>query len=261
MKVNKFGMLIKFAAFYLCLNFIVVSAIPVNEQNLDNKKAASVEKVDTDYDAISVDKSTEASSNSDTKPPLVFPVDDKTTSKNDTALEILQKNSNTSIINENSTAEKKEASHENSVADKKVEDVQKDPKSVETTEQPKTEVVQKNETKEETADKDYEDPSSNEDSGDDKTDVENIQEVQDDQGGLEERYGVNSTSINVFEEPTLNGSHYAFIFATLLVFLSVTAYVGLILWRKSLEYRYGMRQRLVTEDDYYNNNDVRFFGL
>jgi len=78
---------------------IVVSAIPVNEQNLDNKKAASVETVDTDYDAISVDKSTEAS-NSDTKPPLVFPVDDKTTSKNDTALEILQKNSNTSIINE-----------------------------------------------------------------------------------------------------------------------------------------------------------------
>lgn len=272
MKVNKFGMLIKFAAFYLCVNFIVVSAIPVNEPNLDNKKAASVEATDTDYDAISVDKSTEASNSGDTKPPLVFPVDDKTTSKNDTALEILQKNSNTSVVNENSTAEKKEASHENSdkdkdydekesVTDKKVDDVQKEPKSVETTEQPKTEVVKKNETKEETADKDYEEPSSNEDSGDEKTDVENIQEVQEDQGGLEERYGVNSTSINVFEEPTLNGSHYAFIFATLLVFLSVTAYVGLILWRKSLEYRYGMRQRLVTEDDYYNNNDVRFFGL
>ena len=176
-----------------------------------------------------------------------------------------------SSLFQNSTAEKKEVSHENSdkdydekesVADKKVEDVQKEPKSVEIkTEQPKTEVVKKNETKEESTDKDYDEPSSNEDSADDKTDVENIQEVQEDQGAIEERYGVNSTSINVFEEPTLNGSHYAFIFATLLVFLSVTAYVGLILWRKSLEYRYGMRQRLVTEDDYYNNNDVRFFGL
>ncbi|XP_070491237.1 uncharacterized protein [Chironomus tepperi] len=268
MKVNKFGMLIKFAALYLCMNLIVVSAIPVNEKNLDNKQAASVEATDTDYDAISVDKSTEAS-NSDTKPPLVFPVDDKTTSKNDTALEILQKNSNTSIINENSTAEKKEESHEkvsdkdydekeSTVTDKTTEDVQKkEPKSVETTEQPKTEDVKSNE---ETTEKDYEE-ASNENSGDDKADTENIQDNQDDQGDLEERFGVNSTSINVFEEPTLKGTHYAFIFATLLVFLSVTAYVGLILWRKSLEYRYGMRQRLVTEDDYYNNNDVRFFGL
>ncbi|CAG9809183.1 unnamed protein product [Chironomus riparius] len=273
MKVNKFEMLIKFAAFYLCMNFIVISAIPVNEQNLDNKKAAeaaSVEAPDTDYDAISVDKSTEAS-NSDTKPPLVFPVDDKTTSKNDTALEILQKNSNTSIIN-NSTAEKKEASHESTdkdydekeiATDKKTEDVKKEPKtedtpkSVETTEQSKIENVIKNE---ETTEKDYEE-ASNETSGDDKDDVEIIQDSQADQGDLETRYGVNSTSINVFEEPTLKGTHYAFIFATLLVFLSVTAYVGLILWRKSLEYRYGMRQRLVTEDDYYNNNDVRFFGL
>ena len=83
---------------FLLLWISVVSAVPVNEQNLDNKKSASVETNDTDYDAISVDKPTEAS-NSDTKPPLVFPVDDKTTSKNDTALEILQKNSNTSIIN------------------------------------------------------------------------------------------------------------------------------------------------------------------
>lgn len=142
------------------------------------------------------------------------------------------------------------------MTDKKTEDVQKEvPKSsVETTDEPK-----KNEV--ETTEKDYEDAASNETSGDDKDDVEMIQKPEDDQGDLEERYGVNSTSINVFEEPTLKGTHYAFIFATLLVFLSVTAYVGLILWRKSLEYRYGMRQRLVTEDDYYNNNDVRFFGL
>lgn len=51
--------------------------------------------VDVDYDATP----TEAT-NVDTKPPLVFPFEDeKSTSKNETALEILQKNSNTSIVN------------------------------------------------------------------------------------------------------------------------------------------------------------------
>lgn len=51
--------------------------------------------IDEDYDSsnTSVDKSVTA----DTKPPLVFPSDnDKETSKNETALEILQKNSNSS---------------------------------------------------------------------------------------------------------------------------------------------------------------------
>lgn len=41
----------------------------------------------------------EKSATADTKPPLVFPSDDKTeTSKNETALEILQKNSNASAM-------------------------------------------------------------------------------------------------------------------------------------------------------------------
>lgn len=112
--------------------------------------------------------------------------------------------------------------------------------------------------KQEKEEKDYDDPINEE--SEEKEDVENIQENKD-QGDLEEQYGLNTTSINVFEEPTLHSGHIAFIFATALIFLSATAYVGLVLWRKSLESRYGMRQRLVTEDDYYNNNDVRFFGL
>ena len=114
-----------------------------------------------------------------------------------------------------------------------------------------------------------------------ENDVENIQEDNKEQGYLEETFGFNSTSINPFQpEPTLNGGHIALIFASALVLLSILAYVGLgwffqdfftvkfstnyqilVLWRNQLESRYGMRQQLVTEDDYYNNNDVRYFGL
>jgi hypothetical protein len=83
------------------------------------------------------------------------------------------------------------------------------------------------------------------------------------QGELEEQFGKNGDDdvVDVFEEPTIRTGHIALIFASILVFLSITAYVGLVLWRNRLESRYGMRQRLVTEDDYYNNNDIRFFGL
>lgn len=103
-----------------------------------------------------------------------------------------------------------------------------------------------------------------------KTDAENIQEsTNEQQGDLEEEFGKNGSdkaTINVFEdpitnEPALHNGHVALIFASTLVVFSVLAYVGLILWRGRLETRYGMRQRLVTEDDYYNNNDVRYFGL
>lgn len=104
-----------------------------------------------------------------------------------------------------------------------------------------------------------------------KTDTENIQDNNDPtQDELEEEFGKgggsNKTTINIFKdavtnEPALHNGHVALIFASTLVILSVLAYVGLILWRGRLESRYGMRQRLVTEDDYYNNNDVRYFGL
>lgn len=86
---------------------------------------------------------------------------------------------------------------------------------------------------------------------------------------LEEEFaktGSDKATINMGEDPVLNtpvlhSGHIALIFASTLIILSVVAYVGLILWRGRLEHRYGMRQRLVTEDDFYNNNDVRYFGL
>jgi hypothetical protein len=105
-----------------------------------------------------------------------------------------------------------------------------------------------------------------------KSDVENIQENTDQQEDeLEEEFarnGSDKATINLFEdpvtnEPVMHSGHFALIFASTLIILSVVAYVGLILWRSKLERRYGMRQRLVTEDAFYsdNNNDVRYFGL
>lgn len=104
-----------------------------------------------------------------------------------------------------------------------------------------------------------------------KTEVENIQDNanQQQENDLEEEFGRNGSdksSLDIFgdkvaNEPALHSGHFALIFASVLVVFSVMAYVGLVLWRGALERRYGMRQRLVTEDDYYNNNDVRYFGL
>lgn len=114
---------------------------------------------------------------------------------------------------------------------------------------------------------DYDNVSKEEDS-----DAENIQETPDQlQEQLEEQFAKNGSdkaSIKIFEdpvtnEPALHSGHFALIFASTLIVLSVVAYVGLVLWRSRLERRYGMSQRLVTEDAFYsdNNNDVRYFGL
>lgn len=91
------------------------------------------------------------------------------------------------------------------------------------------------------------------------------------QDELEEQFpknGSDKATIKVFDdpvvsEPALHSGHFALIFASTLVVLSVVAYVGLVLWRSRLEARYGTRQRLVTEDVFYsdNQNDARYFGL
>jgi hypothetical protein len=103
-----------------------------------------------------------------------------------------------------------------------------------------------------------------------KSETENIQDTIDEkQEELEEQFAKNGSdkaTINVFEDPVvqpLHGGHIALIFASTLVIFSVVAYIGLILWRSRLEARYGMRQRLVTEDVFYsdNQNDTRYFGL
>lgn len=118
-----------------------------------------------------------------------------------------------------------------------------------------------------TTEEDYDDLSEENDKNESENIQENDNKVQDE---LEEEFaktGSDKATINLGEDPVVNtqvlhSGHIALIFASSLVILSVIGYVGLILWRSRLEQRYGMRQRLVTEDDFYNNNnDVRYFGL
>lgn len=109
-----------------------------------------------------------------------------------------------------------------------------------------------------------------------KSDVENIQDYSSEESNesrLEEEFAhVNKSYgqdiIKVFQDaaqhqPKIGSGHVALIFALTLVVFSVIAYAGLVIWRSHLEKRYGMRQRLVTEDVFYsdNQNDVRYFGL
>lgn len=119
---------------------------------------------------------------------------------------------------------------------------------------------------------DYDEVSSNESQ---KSDVENIQdesEESQENDRLEEQFARSNKSFDetikvfqdpVVQQPNIHSGHITLIFAGTLVVLSVIAYAGLVLWRSHLEKRYGMRQRLVTEDVFYsdNQNDVRYFGL
>lgn len=128
----------------------------------------------------------------------------------------------------------------------------------------------------ETFEDDYNDPPASNES--EKNDAENIQDYsnessEEDNKRLEEQFKHGNKSygeetIKVFQDPVqqqpkIHSGHIALIFALTLVVFSVIAYAGLVLWRSHLEKRYGMRQRLVTEDVFYsdNQNDVRYFGL
>lgn len=72
---------------------------------------------------------------------------------------------------------------------------------------------------------------------------------------------VFAEDIETNEGPKLHEGHVAAIVAGILAVLCIGVYIGLIVWRSYLEKRYGMRERLVTQDDYYNNNDIRHFDL
>lgn len=73
--------------------FAVLSAAPISsEQKLDKEKSVAGSKEDYDESPAVEKLPEEAASTSETALPLVFPSDTKP-SKNDTALEILQKNS------------------------------------------------------------------------------------------------------------------------------------------------------------------------
>jgi len=272
MKVND-GMLFNFLAICAVSHFVLLSAagIPLSNEQKSEEIASSSSSPETTSVAAVTSKAAESSNSSssgsssenasvegstDTMPPLVFPADDaKLSPKNETALKILQKESAKSEeTKSNETETKTDLSSS----------TQKIPAPSSTAESAVN--ATDTSTPKEATEDDYDSVSEE----DGKADAENVQDDDAErQEGLEEDFGRNGSdkaTINLFEdpvtnEPALHNGHIALIFASSLVVLSVVAYIGLILWRSRIEGRYGMSQRLVTSDDYYNNNDVRYFGL
>ncbi|XP_053699110.1 lateral signaling target protein 2 homolog [Sabethes cyaneus] len=108
-----------------------------------------------------------------------------------------------------------------------------------------------------------EDDDDDDDDDDVDTEVVNVQpEDPDKEDGLEEQFRnkdrhyplvIDNTMIEV---SAMRQEHVWVIVTGAIFVLTLTAYIAMVLYRNRLERRYGMRQRLVTEDDYYTNNDI-----
>ncbi|CAG2069061.1 unnamed protein product, partial [Timema podura] len=59
----------------------------------------------------------------------------------------------------------------------------------------------------------------------------------------------------------LQPSESAGILAGVFVGLALLGYVGLLVWRRILEKRYGNREMLVNEDDFYDTSDLKHFEV
>lgn len=125
-----------------------------------------------------------------------------------------------------------------------------------------------NDGEKEDADDDYNSSEEDEDKPDspeDDTDYD-AEELQPEdplkESGLEEQFGdkqihypliIDNTTI---EMSAMRQEHIWIIMVGAMIVLALAAYIAMVLYRNRLEKRYGMRQRLVTEDDYYSNNEI-----
>lgn len=67
----------------------------------------------------------------------------------------------------------------------------------------------------------------------------------------------SSGKSSAFLQPTESAA----ILAAVFVGVALIGYVGLLVWRRVLEKRYGNREMLVNEDDFYDTNDLKNFEL
>lgn len=112
-------------------------------------------------------------------------------------------------------------------------------------------------------DNDDDNDYSTEDDDDNDDEVEEVQpEDPNREDGLEEQFGdkdhhyplvIDNTMIEV---SAMRQEHIWVIMVGAIIVLALAAYIGMVMYRNRLENRYGMRQRLVNEDDYYTNNDI-----
>lgn len=115
----------------------------------------------------------------------------------------------------------------------------------------------------ENEDNDDDNDYSTEDDDDNDDEVEEVQpEDPNREDGLEEQFGdkdqhyplvIDNTMIEV---SAMRQEHIWVIMVGAIIVLALAAYIGMVMYRNRLENRYGMRQRLVNEDDYYTNNDI-----
>ncbi|CAO1428070.1 unnamed protein product [Diamesa tonsa] len=230
--------------------FPLISAIPLSDVQTTKIGAVAVtttaekpvENVKTTQTTVEQEVSENASvENTDSLPPLIFPTDqNKIVAQNATALKILQHSYQT----EPSKIDKQEVSSTKVAV---VASTESSDSSISTTKL--------------NSEEDYSNESEVE--VDTSSDVEILQNKKE-KVDLEEQFGRNNTNLfqdAVTTEPIFHNGHVAAIFAGLLIVLSALCYLGLVFWRNKLEGKYGMRERLVNEDDYYSTNDVRYFGL
>lgn len=71
----------------------------------------------------------------------------------------------------------------------------------------------------------------------------------------------NSHASSGKSSPFLQPTESAAILAAVFVGIALIGYVGLLIWRRVLEKRYGSREMLVNEDDFYDTNDLKNFEL
>jgi len=73
--------------------------------------------------------------------------------------------------------------------------------------------------------------------------------------------GDHSNESSGKSSPFLKPTESAAILAAVFVGVALIGYVGLLVWRRVLERRYGSREMLVNEDDFYDTNDMKNFEL
>lgn len=212
------------------------------------------------------------------EPALVFPEDSNTYKllENETALKILRARS----AAEEQTGEKSSATGEGqNVQRQPVEGTVSNDESINATnttssnknndnDASPSSLISNDGQKEDTDDDDYDSSEEDEDKPDspeDDTDYD-AEELQPEdpvkEDGLEEQFGdklihypliIDNTTIEV---SAMRQEHIWIIMIGAVIVLAVAAYIAMVLYRTRLEKRYGMRQRLVTEDDYYSNNEI-----
>ncbi|KAJ6640075.1 hypothetical protein Bhyg_12824 [Pseudolycoriella hygida] len=118
-------------------------------------------------------------------------------------------------------------------------------------------------------DDDYYKDDSNESSDSDEIsdDVEEVQTIDDSpqKDNLEENYKTENRLpyISDFDDidvdhPTLKNAHVLSIVAVVLIALCSFIYLGITIWRRLVFNKYGMRERLINEEDYYMNKNIPY---